>query len=126
MPKTVKSFSRKLGLDNIHYVSKENILNLSSETEGVVAEYQIDGAGFQFFVIEYLSLDAASSAFEAYSDYLEKEAELLSTDGSYKTFRTGDKVTFIGLKNENLWGFWDVGKPESVESILQNILPFPR
>ncbi|MFC1719246.1 DUF6599 family protein [Candidatus Poribacteria bacterium] len=130
MPKTVKSFSRKLGLDNIHYVSKENILNLSSETEGVVAEYQIDSAGFQFFVIEYPSLDAASSAFEAYSSHLEKEAELLSTDGarrgSYKTFLTGDKFTFVGLKDENLWGLWDVGKPESVESTLQNILPFPR
>ncbi len=127
MPKTVKSFRRKLGLDNIHYVSKENILNLNSETEGVVAEYQIDGAEFQFFVIEYPSSDAAAAAFKAYSDHLDKEAELLPTDGaSSKAFRTGDKLTFIDIENQNLWGFWDVEKLETVESILQNILPFPR
>ena len=130
IPKTARSFSRKLGLDNIHYVSKENILNLGPETEGVVAEYQIDGVSFQLFVIEYPSLDLASSAFEAYSGHLEEEAELLSTNGTprgvSKTFRTGDKISFIGLKNRNLWGFWDVGTPEVAESILQNILSFLR
>ena len=93
-------------------------------------EYQIDDAKFQLFVIEYPSLDAASSAFKAYSSHLEKEAELLSTDGTprgvSKTFRTGDKLTFIGIENQSLWGFWDVEKPEAAESILQNILPSPR
>lgn len=111
MPKTAKFFSRKLGLDSIHYVSKENVLNLDSETKGVVAEYEVDGAAFQLFVVEYPSSDAASAAFETYSSYLAKE---------------GDKFTFIDLKDHCLWGFWDVQKPEIAKSILQNILSFLR
>jgi hypothetical protein len=130
VPKTARFFSRKLGLDNIRFVSKENILNLSSETKGAVAEYQLDGVRFQLFVIEYPSLDTASSGFDGYSSYLEREAELLSRDstthGVSKTFRTGDRLTFIGLKDQSLWGFWDVEEPEIAETILQNILPFSR
>ena len=86
-----------------------------------------NGAEFKLFVIEYPSSDAASSAFKAYSDHLGKEAELLPTDGTTsETFRTGDKLTFIDIENQNLWGFWDVKKLETLESILQNTLPFPR
>jgi len=130
MPKTARFFSRKLGLDSIHYVSKENVLNLDSKTKGVVAEYQVDGAVFQIFVIEYPSSDAASSAFETYSSHLVKEAELLPTNGDPheigKTFKTGDKLTFISLEDNSLWGFWDVEKPETAKSILQNVLSFLR
>ena len=130
VPKSARFFSRKLGMDNIHFVSKDNILNLTSETRGVVAEYQLDDAGFQLFVIEYPSSETAYTAFDAYSSYLEQNAKLLSADettrGISKTFNMGDKITFIGLKNQNLWGFWDAETPEMAESILQNILPFPR
>lgn len=111
MPKTARFFSRKLGLDSIHYVSKENVLNLDSETKGVVAEYQVDDTVFPLFVIEYPSSDAASRAFETYSSYLVEE---------------GDKLTVIGLKDYNIWGFWDVEKPETAKAILQNLLSFLR
>lgn len=131
IPRTAKFFSKKLGLDNIRYVSEENVFNLGAETKGVVAEYQVDDtANFQLFIIEYPSPEEASSAFEMYNSYLEKEIELLSTDettrGTSKMFKMDGKVAFIGIKDQRLWGFWDVETREAAESILQSILPFPR
>lgn len=130
VPKTARFFSRKLGLDNIHYVSKENILSLNSDTKGAVAEYEIGENTFQLFVIEYPSLDTAFSAFEAYGNHLGQESKLLSEGndprGISKIFGDDDNFTFIGLKNQDLWGIWEADTPEMAESILQDILPFPR
>ena len=120
IPKTARFFSRKLGLDNIHYVAADNVLNLSSETRGVVAEYQIDDNSFQLFTIEYPSLDAVHLAFESYSGYLNGQAESLS-DGLLRTFKNGDEIILIGVRDQILWGAWNVQTQEAAEVILRNI-----
>ena len=120
IPKNAKYFSRKLALDNIHYVAEDNVLNLSSETKGVVAEYQIDDNSFQLFTIEYPSLDAAHSAFESYSGYLDRQAESLS-DGLLRTFKSGDEIILVGIRDQILWGAWNVQTQEEAEAILRNI-----
>jgi hypothetical protein len=130
IPRTAKFFSRKLGLDNIRYLSEENVFNLGAGAKGVVAEYQVDDtASFQLFIIEYPSPEEASSAFEIYNSYLGKGAEPLSanetTRRTWRMFRMGGRVAFIGIKDQSLWGFWDVETREAAQSILRDILPFP-
>lgn len=124
IPKTARFFSRKLGLDNIRYVSEENIFNLSAKTKGTVAEYQIDDtASFQLFVIEYPSPGEADSAFEAYSSYLDGKGEPVPIDeatyGKSKMVKVDGKFTFVEAKDRIISGFWDVETREAVESVLQ-------
>ena len=134
IPKSAKYFSRKLGLDNIYYMAAHNVLHLGQGTKGVTAEYEIEGTRFLLFAIEYPSLHAASAAFRAYSQYLEGRGKLVSAivstggtpRGVSKTFRIGARTTFIGIRDQSLWGFWDAETPEKAEPILHNILPFPR
>ena len=123
IPRTARFFSRKLGLDNISYISEENVFNLNAGTRGVVAEYQIDGARFQLFIIEYPSSDEADSAFEMYISYLDKKGEPAptATHGKSKMVRMDGKFTFVKVKNRILSGFWDVETRETAESVLQSI-----
>jgi hypothetical protein len=121
IPRTAMFFSRKLGLDNIHYVTEENVFNLTAETKGAVAEYQIDGAEFQAFVIEYPSPDEAMSAFKAYSSYLDEQGESVAaqktTYGKLKIVKIDDKFNLVSIKDRSLLGFWNLETQEAVELI---------
>lgn len=126
VPKSARFFTRKLGLDNIRYVSEENVFNLSEETKGVVAEYQVGDSKLEIFVIVYPSPDKASAAFEKYSNHLaEKNARLLSMEtanpGTRKMFDVDGKFTFISLKDQRLMGFWDVESQEIAETFSQGM-----
>ncbi len=124
--KSAKFFSRKLGLDNIRYVSEENVLNLGEEAKGVVAEYQLGDSEFETFAIIYPSLDEAFSAFEKYSNHLaERNGQLLSAEtantGTRKMFKVDGKFTFISLKEQRLMGFWDAESQEIAETFSQSM-----
>ena len=126
VPKSARFFSRKLGLDNIRYVSEENVFNLSEETKGVVAEYQVGDSKFETFAIVYPSSDKAFAAFDKYSNYLaETNAQLLpaetATPGTWRMFKVDGKFTFISLKDERLMGFWDVESREIAETLSKGI-----
>lgn len=121
IPRSAKFFSRKLGLDNIHYVSEENVLNLGPETQGVVAEYQIDNIPFQLFTIEYPSKEEANSAFEAYINYLEDKTVSIreKNERRYKLIKRDDKFTILEARDRFLSGVWDIEVKEAAESVLQ-------
>ena len=123
IPKTAKFFTKKLGLDNIHFVSEENLFDLDGKTKGAVAEYQLNGSKFPLFIIEYSSSQKANLAFEAYTKYLTEKSKLVpleeASDGKAKMFESEGKFTFVSLKGQILLGFWDVESSESVKSILQ-------
>jgi hypothetical protein len=122
--KSARFFSRKLGLDNIRYVSEENVFNLSEETKGVVAEYHVGDSEFETVVIVYPSPDKAFAAFQKYSNHLVgTNAQLLSAEtanpGTRKMFRVDSKFTFISLKDQTLMGFWDVDSQEIAETFFK-------
>ena len=126
IPKSARFFGRKLGLDNIRYVSEENVFNLSEETKGVVAEYQIGDSRFDTFVIVYPSPDKAFAAFEKYSNHLVgKNAQLLSAETAnpetQKIFEVDGKFTFINLEEQRLTGFWDVESQDIAETFSQGM-----
>jgi hypothetical protein len=109
IPGTAKFFSRKLGLDNIHFVSEENVFKLSAETKGVVAEYEVDNIRFPIFIIEYPSSEEANSAFEAYSSYLDGKGKSVPTGkATHKMVKVNGKFTSAKVKDRVILGFWDV------------------
>ncbi|MGD9140042.1 MAG: hypothetical protein PVJ42_00740, partial [bacterium] len=59
-----KVFRGPIGLNNIRYMSSENVFNLSGNTQGVAAGYEIDEMAYAVFVIEYVTEEEASAAYE--------------------------------------------------------------
>jgi len=118
IPKTAKYFSRKLGLDSIHYISDENILGLDGETKGAVAEYQLDDEKLMIFVIEYPSAEKADSAFIAYTKYLGEKSEHIRDND---IFNIDGKYVSIMLKDQTISGIWDSKNIEHVKSALQRL-----
>lgn len=122
IPKTEKFFSRKLGLDNIHFVSEEDVFNLDGETEGAIAEYQLDNDSFELFVIRYPSSEKANSAFESYVKYLDEKGESVSAGKSNKMVRMDGEFAFVEVEDQYLKGFWGVQAKELAESVLSTII----
>lgn len=116
IPKSAKFFMKKLGLDNINFISEENILNLSDDTRGAVAEYIVGNSKFKVFIIQYLSSDNALLAFDNYSEFLEKDGKLISNVESdqerAKLFQIEDTFTGLIKKDQILYGFWEVDSIE--------------
>jgi hypothetical protein len=120
IPKTEKFFTRKLGLDNVHFISEENVLDLNGDTKGAIAEYQSGNNRFLLFVIDYHSPEKATKVFDMYSKYLNKKGDVvLIKDSDGKTFKVENKFTHITLKGQFLSGFWDVESQELAEIALQ-------
>jgi hypothetical protein len=125
IPKTAKFFTRKLGLDNIHFVSEDDLFSLTGNTKGVVADYTLNEGRFPLFIIEYPSQQKADLAFEAYTKYLNETSKAVpleeASDGKAKMFESEGKFTFVSLKGQTLLGFWDVESQEVAKSALQYI-----
>jgi hypothetical protein len=125
IPKTARFFTKKLGLDNIHFVSEDNLFGLDGETKGAVAEYKLNENKFSAFIIEYTSLQKADLAFETYTKYLTEKAKAVPIeaipDGKAKMFELEGKYTLVSLKGQTLLGFWDVESLDVAKSILQFI-----
>ena len=123
IPKTARFFTKKLGLDNIHFVSEDNLFGLDGETKGAVAEYKLNENRFSAFIIEYTSSQKADLAFEAYTKYLTEKTKSISmepiSDAKAKMFESEGKYTLVSLKGQTLLGFWDVESLEVAKSILQ-------
>jgi hypothetical protein len=125
MPRTAMFFIRKLGLDNIHYITEENVLNLGDKTKGAVAKYQLNGNVFQIFIVEYTSHKEAETAFQKYSTYLDEKGKTVAIEPEgykkAKIFETNGKLDFVGFREQRLFGFWDVETLETAKSILEII-----
>jgi hypothetical protein len=69
-----KVFRGLIGLNNIRYISSENVLNLGPGTQGAAASYRMNGTAYAVFVIEYGSEDEAGAALESYRSHVGDEA----------------------------------------------------
>jgi hypothetical protein len=120
--KSAKYFTRKLGLDNIHFVADENVLELSGETKGIVADYNLSGNRYPLFIIEYPSTEKAQTAFQSYIKYLSEKSKPValdaSSDNKAKMFELDGKFSFVKIDGQMLSGFWDIESLEVAKSIL--------
>jgi len=67
VPGSIRFFHQKLALDNLLWLGEDNILNLSAQTNAVLAVYMYDDAKVQLLVVEYpdaASAEASRAALE--------------------------------------------------------------
>jgi hypothetical protein len=65
VPGSAKFFHQKLSLDNLLWLGDENILNLSEQTNAVLAVYTYDDTQAQLVVVEYPDAATAEAAHTA-------------------------------------------------------------
>jgi len=65
VPRSEKFFHEKLALDNIIWTVKENVLNVSAETDAVAATYDYGGAKLRLLIVAYPEAEAAAGALRA-------------------------------------------------------------
>lgn len=99
-----KYFTRPIALNNVRYISSENVLNLGGGTEGVAAAYEVDGTAFTVFVIEYASEDDAAGALDSYRSHMGEEPGAIA-----------------GRRGRYVAGVWDLGGGPALD-ILQRVL----
>lgn len=90
---TIRFFHDQFILNAHYYLSYENILNLGSETDAVLAEYRLDKEDAIFLVIQYPSVNLAREAYAAFRQNYLPDAE----DGSVKQIEDGG---WCGVRNK--------------------------
>jgi hypothetical protein len=65
VPGSARFFHQKLSLDNLLWLGEENILNLSEQTDAVLAAYTYDDTKAQLLVVEYPDIATAEAAHAA-------------------------------------------------------------
>ncbi len=65
VPGSARFFHQKLSLDNLIWLGDENILNLSEQTDAVLAVYTYDDTKAQLLVVEYPDAATAEAAHAA-------------------------------------------------------------
>jgi len=68
VPGSVRFFHQKLSLDNLLWLGDENILNLSEQTNAVLATYTYDDVKAQLLVVEYPDAAIAEATHVALED----------------------------------------------------------
>ncbi len=120
--KSEKYFRKQLSLNNIHYIDKENVLQLSDKTEGVVAQYQFGQTKVSGFVIKYPTAQNASAAYDSYRVYLSQKGTVSLQNNSAKVLFQNGKVTFIALRDNYLVGVWDAQDAEKNYEFVKKML----
>ena len=102
-----KYFTGPIALNNVRYISNENVLRLGEGTEGVAAAYDVGGTAFTAFLIRYASETEAGAALESYRAHM------------------GDAAGAVAeRRGRYLAGIWDSGgAPAAVvlESLLDRL-----
>ncbi len=65
VPGSVRFFHQKLALDNLLWLGEENILNLSEQTNAVLAAYAYGNAGARLLIVEYTDTAMAEATHAA-------------------------------------------------------------
>jgi hypothetical protein len=65
VPRSARFFHQKLSLDNLFWLGDENILNLSEQTNAVLAVYTYDNTKAQLLVVEYPDAATAEATHAA-------------------------------------------------------------
>ena len=108
VPQSEKYFLKALALNNVYYVAPENVLQLSDETEGVIARYTGAESDLTGFIISYPDSSRAARAFESYVAYLRGEASLRSRDWSAEVVFENGTRCFFATRQTYVFGVWDV------------------
>ncbi len=92
-------FHNQVTLNSICYLSSENILNLSMETDAVTAEYRTGSEAFaRVIVVCYNDAESAEGALSAFKDAYAENKE--GSQGVYASTRGGKLVIVLDAAND--------------------------
>jgi hypothetical protein len=98
-PKSIRYFHTLISLNAHYYLANVNILNLSPETQAVLARYEKDGSQARLLLVEYPSVERAVDAQGRFTEMFLLER-----------FRPGRKVSPKKLEDGKLAGLERRGK----------------
>jgi hypothetical protein len=108
-------FHKNIILNNLYFLSNENILNLSEETDAVLASYKSDSEILKLLLIEYPDTIGSKKAFESFN-----RNHLKTTISSLRNLEKVGEDLFTGveLKDHFLIVILEGKTKESVDNLI--------
>jgi hypothetical protein len=117
-----KYFTKPLALNNIRFISSENVLRLGPGTEGAAAAYQGSEVEVTGFIISYPTAEAAFAAYESYLVHWGKEGKLDARDRSAQVEYDTGLRSYVTYRENYVLGVWDAKDPRTDFSFMKNVL----
>ena len=67
LDQSVRYFHQEIILNNLYFLSKEDILNLSDKTDAILASYEFDNEDLRLLLIQYADTMESRRAFESFN-----------------------------------------------------------
>jgi hypothetical protein len=111
-------FHKQIVLNNLYFLSTENLLNLNEKTSAVLGDYLLGKMNLKLLLISYPDTFSARSAFESFcTKYLK------SSPSSKKVIQKVEEDKFIGIELEKnyLWITFEGQDERNTGDILRNV-----
>ena len=118
IPNSERFFHKKIVLNNLYFLSTENLLNLSEKTSAVMADYTLGKMNLKLLLISYPDSAEAKSAFVNFcTKYLK-----FSPSGK-RVIQKVEEDKFIGLELERnyLWITFEGTDEKKTGTVLQKV-----
>ncbi len=111
-------FHKQIVLNNLYFLSTENLLNLSEKTSAVMGDYLLGKMNLKLLLISYADSSSARLAFESFcTKYLK------SSPSGKKVIQKVEEDKFIGLELEKsyLWITFEGKDERNTGDVLRNV-----
>jgi hypothetical protein len=118
IPNSQRLFHKQIVLNNLYFLSTENLLNLSEKTSAVMGDYLLGKMSLKLLLIFYPDTSSAKSAFENFCiKYLKT-----SPSGNRVIQKVEeDKVVGVELEKNYLWLTFESNDEKTTGAFLQNL-----
>lgn len=115
LDQSLRYFHQEIILNNLYFLSKEDILNLSEKTDAILANYRSDNESLRLLLIQYPDTVESRSAFESFN-----ENHLKTAMSSLSNLQRVGENLFTGaeLKDRYLIVVLEGSTRESVKELL--------
>lgn len=118
IPNSERFFHKQIVLNNLYFLSTENLLNLSEKTSAVMADYSINEMNLKLLLISYPDSSQAKLVLENFC-----KKYLRSNPSGKRIIQKVEEDKFIGLELEKnyLWITFESKDETKTEKFLQNV-----
>jgi hypothetical protein len=118
IPNSEKFFHKQIVLNNLYFLSTENLLNLNEKTSAVMADYSISKMSLKLLLISYPDSSQAKFALEKFC-----KKYLKTAPSDKRVIQKVEEDKFIGLELEKsyLWITFEGKDKVKTGEFLQNI-----
>src|SRR3989338_1525759 len=119
---TASSFWQMCPINNIFFISHENLLNLSGDSEGVTFLYQTGKGDIRIILIRYSDSNQAKDSFEKFiSGYFSQPPS--SKGGDEYKGKKGEKTVIAKVKDNYLLLSAGTDEAETNKALLESLKP---